>query len=150
MHASSLTQMCGAFALGLALTTAGLAQEQSGNGAAVTSVLDGAYTEEQATRAQEPYSENCATCHGAELNGGEGVPPLTGGLFMLHWADTSVADLFEYLHTEMPLGQPGSLSDDTYVDLAALILQANGFPAGDTELTTDTEMLEQIMIERPE
>ena len=149
MRASSLTRIFGALALATALTSGGAAQEEGG-GATVTSVLDGAYTEEQAARAQEPYSESCATCHGNELNGGEGVPPLTGGLFMLHWADKSVAELFEYVHTQMPLGQPGSLSDEAYIDLVALILQANGFPTGDAELPTDTATLEQIMIEQPQ
>ena len=40
------------------------------------SVWDGVYTEEQAKRGEPLYSQQCASCHGAELMGGEMAPPL--------------------------------------------------------------------------
>lgn len=117
---------------------------------AAQSVWDGVYAEAQAERARDPYAEHCATCHGADLGGGESAPQLTGGLFMLHWAGEPVANLFDYVRTQMPLGNPGTLSDQTYADLVALILQENDFPAGEMELPPDMEALQQIVIEREE
>ena len=39
------------------------------------------YTEEQATRGKGLYSQECASCHGSELTGGEMAPPLAGCTF---------------------------------------------------------------------
>ncbi len=38
----------------------------------------------------------------------------------------------------MPPDRPGRLGDQTYLDVVAYLLQANGAPAGDVALTTDT------------
>ena len=43
------------------------------------SVWDGVYTEEQARRGAALYGQECASCHGATLTGGESAPPLVGG-----------------------------------------------------------------------
>ena len=43
-----------------------------------TSVWDGVYTVEQANRGKGMYAEQCASCHGSELTGGEMAPPLAG------------------------------------------------------------------------
>ena len=49
------------------------------------SVWDGVYTEAQASRGKALYSQECASCHGSELTGGEMAPPLAGGEFMAGW-----------------------------------------------------------------
>ena len=49
------------------------------------SIWDGVFSEAQATRGKALYSENCASCHGGELTGGEMAPPLAGGEFMAGW-----------------------------------------------------------------
>jgi hypothetical protein len=41
----------------------------------------------------------------------------------------------------MPADKPGSLSVDTYLDVVAYLLQANKFPAGNTELDLKSESL---------
>jgi hypothetical protein len=46
-----------------------------------------------------------------------------------------VAELLGYVSKNMPNGNGGSLSPESYNDLVALILKSNGFPAGQTELT---------------
>ena len=38
------------------------------------SVWDGVYTEEQAKRGNPLYQQECANCHGSQLNGGEAAP----------------------------------------------------------------------------
>jgi hypothetical protein len=42
--------------------------------------------------------------------------------------------LFTFIQKNMPNGNGGTLSEKTYADLTALVLKANGVPAGTTEL----------------
>ncbi len=135
------------FGLGLA-AAAGAGQAAGAAASMPTSVWDGVYTEAQAADGKKIYLDNCAPCHGNELHGGENVPPLSGGLFKLHWTDKSLADLFDFLRTQMPKGQPGTLSEDEYIDVLSLILQANKYPAGDTKLTPEADALAQIKIDK--
>ena len=46
----------------------------------------------------------------------------------------------------MPRNNPGTLTDQTAVDLLALILQTNGLPAGSMELRASPETLEALTI----
>ena len=111
------------------------------------SVWDGVYTEAQATRGQGLYNENCASCHGSLLTGGETAPPLQGGEFMSNWNGLSAGELFERIRTSMPIDRPGKLSRETNTDILAYIFKANEFPTGSTELSTKTEFLKQIKVE---
>jgi len=63
--------------------------------------------------------------------------PLAGFGFQLKWADSSLAELFGRIRT-MPLGRPGSLERQEYLDILAYVLQKNEYPAGEKELTTET------------
>ena len=45
---------------------------------ATKSVNDGVYTAEQAKRGDVLYKEQCATCHGDNLEGSGPMPPLNG------------------------------------------------------------------------
>jgi hypothetical protein len=71
------------------------------------SVWDGIYTEEQAKRGGPLYSEQCASCHGPELMGGEMAPPLASGDFLSGWDGLTVGDLFERIRISMPQNAPG-------------------------------------------
>jgi S-disulfanyl-L-cysteine oxidoreductase SoxD len=116
------------------------------------SVWDGVYTQEQGTRGQALYNQECAACHGQSLSGGEEAPPLSGGAFMANWSGLTVGDLFERIRVSMPEGRPGTLSRQQNADILAYILTGNQFPAGKTELNKETELLKQIKFEsaRPE
>ena len=46
----------------------------------------------------------------------------------------------------MPADKPGSLSRQDNADVVAFLLAKNGFPAGDAELLTQTEILKGIKI----
>ena len=48
----------------------------------------------------------------------------------------------------MPREEPGSLKDETYIDILAYLLQQNGMPAGKTELKADSAQLKAITIVR--
>ena len=41
-------------------------------------IWDGVYTTEQANRGKIAYVEQCASCHGLELGGGDETPALAG------------------------------------------------------------------------
>jgi aldose sugar dehydrogenase len=108
------------------------------------SVQDGVYTQEQAGRGKAAYTEQCASCHGAGLNGGQETPALTGAAFLAKWQNGSVNELFESIRVSMPADRPGSLSRQKYSDILAYMLDANKFPAGSGELGTQSEALKQI------
>jgi cytochrome c len=111
------------------------------------SVWDGVFTEEQANRGKGLYSENCASCHGSELTGGEMAPPLSGGEFMAGWDGLTVGDLFERIRISMPQNAPGSLSGQQNSDILAFMFSANKFPAGQTELPKEAGILKTIKFE---
>jgi cytochrome c len=107
-------------------------------------VWDGVYTDAQAQRGEGFYAKECASCHGAELTGGEAAPPLTGDSFYANWNGLTLGDLFERIRVSMPQNAPGSLSRQENVDILAFILKVNQFPAGKAELDRQTEILKQI------
>lgn len=105
---------------------------------------DGIYTAEQATRGDAVYVEKCSSCHGAELNGGEMAPGLIGGEFTANWNDLSIGDLFERMRISMPQNNPGSLSRQQNADVLAYLLSKANYPAGTTEMPSQTEVLNGI------
>jgi mono/diheme cytochrome c family protein len=111
------------------------------------SVWDGVYTEEQANRGKQGYAEQCASCHGPELTGGEMAPALAGGEFMAGWDGLTVGDLFERIRISMPQNSPGSLSGAQNADILAFMLASNKFPVGQTELAKDAMVLKTIKFE---
>jgi mono/diheme cytochrome c family protein len=117
--------------------------------AAARSVRDGVYTDEQAKRGDALYRQECGTCHGDALTGGEASPALTGPDFLANWNGLTVGDLMEKLRLTMPDGAPGKMSRQEYADLLAFILKVNGFPAGTVELAKEPEPLKQIKVELP-
>jgi hypothetical protein len=44
-------------------------------------------------------------------------------------------ELYDYLHSAMPLGKGGSLSDQTYQNIVAFLIEANGATAGGQPFT---------------
>jgi cytochrome c len=114
---------------------------------APSSVWDGVYTPEQAKRGEALYSMQCAACHGSELTGGESAPPLMGGEFLSNWYGLTVGDLFDRIRVSMPADRPGTLNREKAADILAHIFLVNQFPAGKTDLATQSEYLKQIRIE---
>lgn len=125
----------------LAIVGLAFAQEPS------RSVWDGVYTEEQAKRGQPLYNEQCSSCHGDMLTGGEMAPPLAGGDFLSNWNGLTMGDLFERIRKTMPLNKPGKLSREVNADITAYMLSVNKFPAGQAELAHDTGILKQIRLD---
>mgnify|MGYP002031265607 CR=1 FL=1 len=99
------------------------------------------YTIEQADAGLASYSQNCASCHGENLDDGPFAPPLRGVEFQSKWQVRSLEVLFNETATTMPQDRPGSLSDDEYIHLLAFMLQENGIESSSTELPTDMSAL---------
>ena len=123
---------------GLAVAAGGVAAGQG------RTVWDGVYTAEQARRGAEAYEQACAECHGADLGGGDMAPGLAGVQFIYNWHGFSARDLFERLRVSMPPDQPNRVSRQEKADILAFMLEANGMPAGDTELASRTGPLGAI------
>ena len=111
------------------------------------SVWDGVYSEAQANRGKALYSQECASCHGSELTGGEMAPPLAGGEFMAGWDGLTIGDLFERVRISMPQNSPGSLSGQQNADILAFVFSSNKFPAGQTEMPKEAGILKTIKFE---
>ena len=105
-------------------------------------VWDGVYTEAQAERATGVFGASCAGCHALTP---EGNRALSGDRFWQNNTQKTVADLLTYISKNMPNGNGGSLSSDSYRDITALILKSNGLPAGSAELTLETSAGVQII-----
>ncbi len=133
MHAG---KVCLALAIGIAL----YAQTTK-------SVWDGVYTPDQAKRGSTSYTQNCAGCHGTDLQGGESAPPLAGGDFMSNWNGLTAGDLFDRMRTTMPADRPGKLTRDQNSDILAFILETNKFPTGQQELNRQSEALKEIKLD---
>ena len=132
--------------IGAALVMAGMAAVWPGAVAAGQgrTVWDGVYTAEQARRGAEAYDQSCAECHGADLGGGDMAPGLAGVEFVYNWHGFSARDLFDRLRVSMPPDRPNRVSRQDKADILAFMLEANGMPAGDTELASRTGPLGAI------
>lgn len=111
------------------------------------SAWDGVFTADQVRRGAGSYSQQCASCHGTLLTGGESAPALVGGEFTSNWFGLTAGDLFERIRTTMPADRPGRVSREQNTDILAYILSMNQFPAGESELSTRTEILKMIRLE---
>ncbi|MBB2158680.1 c-type cytochrome [Gluconacetobacter sacchari] len=94
------------------------------------------FTAAQADAGKKAYADNCAQCHGDNLEGMAG-PALKGKNFASPKANFHVGDIFTIVSQNMPATQPASLPHDVYVNIMAFLLQQNGMPAGSTALTFD-------------
>jgi mono/diheme cytochrome c family protein len=141
------------------LTSAAVYALRSGapaGGAPATATAGGAggtapvsFTADQVGRGSDIYADRCVQCHGDTLDNGEfGGAPLNGKYFKQHWGGGSVAALVAYMKAKMPPDRPGSLTDQSYADLASFLLDANDYPKGDKELPPDTPSQQAMSLKR--
>lgn len=120
----------------------------------LASIWDGVFTEAQARRGQAVYPGPCGWCHGRRLNGAPddpdmmSTPPLARAKFIRNWERRSLATLFEYTRATMPESNPGSLTDQEYIDVIAYMLSVGKVPAGEVELQPDPQSLARTIIRK--
>ena len=100
-----------------------------------------AQTASQATAGRAAYQAQCAGCHLPDLTGRNEAPQLSGMNFLTAWRSRTVAALIGYMQSTMPPGNRGGLGADTYVELAAFLLEANGARTGSQPLTAASDAL---------
>jgi mono/diheme cytochrome c family protein len=138
------------------VTPAAVYALRSGTGGGAPATANGAsgsasvsFTADQVARGSDIYADRCVQCHGDTLDNGEfGGAPLNGSYFKKHWAGGSVAALVAYMKAKMPPDRPGSLTDQSYAELAAFLLDANDYPKGDKELPSDTPSQQKLSLKR--
>lgn len=133
--------VAGAFVVSAAYSAVGAQATRSAN--------EGIYTQEQADRGKPLYAEQCASCHGDNLEGSGPMPALAGPDFQTNWSGKTVGELFEKTHTTMPATAPGSLTADQVADVIAFMLSVGQYPAGAAPLATTMETLSQIKLDLP-
>ena len=104
-----------------------------------SSVLDGVFTSSQASRGEQTFRQVCAACHS--------TTEFSGGRFKVRWVGLTAGDMFAFVSSTMPEGNPGSLSPEDYVTLLAYFLRLNGYPAGDEPLPAAVSALRNVRIE---
>jgi mono/diheme cytochrome c family protein len=114
-------------------------------------VWTGVYTEEQAQRGKQVHAAICSRCHGLRLDGaGQSDMPTSPAIARLplvrKWQGQSIASLFEFTKATMPPMNPGSLTDQQYVDAVAYMLKMSDMPSGGNELRAGSPELSAILI----
>ena len=131
-----------AFAALLSQAFYGTLQAQAGRTTAA-----GVYTDVQAKRGAQVYTDSCASCHGPDMKGTDVIPSLSGPEFENFWRGQPLGDLFEKISTSMPKSMPGSLMPQQYADVTAYMLSTLKAPAGKVDLAPKLEVLKQITIQ---
>jgi hypothetical protein len=121
----------------------------------------GTYTAAQAAAGKVAVESSCAICHLKTLRGRVGeddespvfsalprpfqsfiktgyVPPLVGDEFMNKWKSKTVVQLAEYLAGAGKSFPTAGMDETTWQEIGAYVLQMNGVPAGDKELTASS------------
>ena len=99
----------------------------------------GPFTAAQATAGHAAYLENCASCHNRTLAGGGEAPPLAGSAFLSSWGKRGANELYGVIKASMPMGNANSLPAETYQQIVAFILEANGAAPGGAAFTGEAK-----------
>ena len=142
MNKTAIAIVLAGSAFAAALTTTVGAQ-------AARSANDGVFTADQATKGEAVYKEQCAACHGDNLEGSGPMPPLAGKDFLSNWQGKTLGDLFEKTQTSMPATAPGTLTPEQTAHVMAYMLSVSKYPAGSAALPDKMDDLKTISIDAP-
>jgi mono/diheme cytochrome c family protein len=140
MKKTGAALIVGGFLASLAVTVAAQATR---------SVNEGVYTADQAMKGEALYKEQCAACHGDNLEGSGPMPPLAGKDFLANWTGKTLGDLYEKTQTTMPATAPGTLTPEQTAEIVAYLLSKDNYPAGAVALEAKLEPLLLIKLEEP-
>jgi S-disulfanyl-L-cysteine oxidoreductase SoxD len=105
-------------------------------------VRDGVFSAAQAARGERLFESICTNCH-------ELTELTAAGAYLDDVNGESLWETFDYISSDMPEDDPGSLRADEYAAVLAYVLSVYGLPSGETDLRVDREWLEAIAIVRP-
>src|SRR4029434_5058724 len=94
------------------------------------------FTAAQAAAGRATYTQNCASCHGANLDDGAFAPALRGPDFRASWFGRSADQLFTKLET-MPPAAPASLGAGRNAEVLAYLMSQNQLVAADKPASAD-------------
>lgn len=103
------------------------------------------FTAAQADAGQQVYAEQCASCHGFNLEGFGLVPSLSGSYFSGRWGDADAGSLMREVR-RMPPSADNSLPAAAYGNVLAYILQHNGIAPSTTAMANDVASLTGMTI----
>jgi len=127
----------------------GQSQRSDPPGTVQSSLWNGIFSSQQASRGKSSYDGVCARCHGAQLAGGaDGGPTLKGSTFLAHWNNDTLASLYVKIRDTMPRNTPGTISEEVKIEILAYLLEQNGFPAGHAELKANLPALDELRLTR--
>jgi mono/diheme cytochrome c family protein len=96
----------------------------------------GYYTVAQADQGIRDFAIACGNCHGPDMV----------EIFQTY---PTVGEYFSFITGAMPADNPGNLAPRQYLSVIAFLLRESGFPAGDTELTRDLELMRSLVPASP-
>ena len=120
--------------------------------------IAGYYTQQQAERGKAYFHGACSLCHTTDQRESSAPPPDRGmvvatrrGLSNLGAGSIgqrfhSVGNLYLKISTTMPGNDYGGLSKEEYLDIAAFLLQANGYPPGKEPLKDDVVAMQNMSL----
>jgi mono/diheme cytochrome c family protein len=108
-------------------------------------IWQGVFTEAQAQRGRAMFTSVCLRCHGGDL-AGTTAPALKGDRFHTTFGQEPIDRLFLKVRDTMPPNFGTVIDDQTKLDIVTYILQANGYPAGASELKLASEDLATAQI----
>jgi mono/diheme cytochrome c family protein len=117
------------------------------------------FTEDQARRGKLAFNRNCAFCHTVDPRTSTpadllaALPSTFGGHFLERVVNgktvyPNVLMLYSKL-LSMPAFNTKAVSAQQRVDIAAYILQANGYPSGGDEIPADVDAMRQMTLNEP-
>ena len=108
-------------------------------------VLDGVYSDAQATRGKASYKGVCSLCHGNALEG-VSAPALTGDHFLERWREDTLDSFYNFIKDNMPPRRAGDvrIPESSYLEIVTYILQMNGYGSGPNMLAPD--LLGRVMV----
>jgi alcohol dehydrogenase (cytochrome c) len=116
--------------------------------AGATTPREALFTSAQAAAGKAAYARNCAACHGPNVDDGS-APSLRGAAFLSKYAGKPASELFTYVSTKMPKGNPGTVTAAEHAQIIAWVLQQNGYATGRKEFASDAAALASVTIPAP-
>lgn len=124
----------------LSVAGASLAEAQVDSSVKVDSTSKLTVAQDQAVRGMTVFTKTCVECHTKS--------DVTGPDFKIKWNGRPVWDLFDVIRTTMPDDNPGTMTQDQYIDVVAYLVRINGAAAGGAALAPgDTAGLKKAKME---